>query len=429
VDIAFITPGMYIAQLDRSWLETPFVKRGFEIKEENEIHLLRKFCKHVYVDTSRSSVPEGQILEAHVAVVKDPFAPKVSGKTGNRPISIARKLLRLIQRFGLAGRSTEVSLTRELSQARDAYDYAVKGMTEILAEVKAGKGVNVDTLKDAMDPFVDSLCRNTDAMAWICYLKTSNDPGPCINLSSAVWSVIMGRHLEMDRHALGNLAMGGVLLDIGNAQIPESMLVSDASSSADEDEIVQMHVDYGVKIVRTTPGVHDDVLTMVRCHHEYHDGSGYPQALEGKDIPIFGRIAGIANHYDAQISGMAGGPARSSYDAICELNVLAGKKFQKEVVNSFVQAMGMFPTGSLVELNTGEVAFVVEQSKSRRLRPRLMLVTNEEKQPLDSGKALDLSRVPDSGTSRKARWIVKGHEAGAFNLDPQNYVFGSRKSD
>jgi HD-GYP domain-containing protein (c-di-GMP phosphodiesterase class II) len=190
-----------------------------------------------------------------------------------------------------------------------------------------------------------------------------------------------------------------------------------------------MHVDYGLKIVRTAPGVHDDAIDMIRCHHEYHDGSGYPQALEGKDIPVFGRIAGVVNYYDALISNKTHGPAKSSYDAICELNLVAGTKFQKEVVNSFVQAIGMFPTGSLVELNTGEVALVMEQHKAHRLRPRLMLVLDKDKQPLESGKPLQLSRVPDAGTSRKARWIVKGHEAGAFDINLQKFIFRSRKSD
>ena len=415
VDIAFITPGMFIAQLDRSLLETPFVTRGFEIKEEQEIQLLRKFCKHVYVDCSRSSVPEGQILEAHSSVVRDPFAPQVSREVGNRPISIARKLLRLIRRFGISGRSAGVSMTREFPEALTAHSHAVEGMKDILADVKEGKGVNVDKLKDAMGPMVDSILRNTDAMAWQCYLQDSDNLGPSINITSAVWSVIMGRHLGMDRHALGNLAMGGVMLDIGNMQLPPSIVASEAPPTEEEEEIVRMHVDYGLKIIRTAPGIHDHVIEMISCHHEYHDGSGYPKALEGTAIPTFGRIAGVVNYYDALISDKSYTVAKSSYDAICELNMLAGTKFQKEVVVNFVQAMGMFPTGSLVELNTGEVALVMEQHEVHRLRPKLMLVLDADKQNLASGKPLELSRLPDSGSSRKARWIIKGHEAGALD--------------
>ena len=191
VDIAFIAPGMFIAQLDRSWLETPFVKRGFEIKGDQEIQLLRKFCKHVYVDTSRSSVPEDQILEAHVSVVRDPFAPKTPPEIDSRPISIARKLLRLIQRFGISGRSAGVSMTKEFPVAVAAHKHAAAGMKAILADVKNGKGVNVDQLKAAMGPTVDSLVRNTDAMSWLCYLKNGDGLGPCINFSTAVWSVII----------------------------------------------------------------------------------------------------------------------------------------------------------------------------------------------------------------------------------------------
>jgi HD-GYP domain-containing protein (c-di-GMP phosphodiesterase class II) len=429
VDIAFITQGMFVAQLDRSWLETPFVVRGFEIKEEHDIQLLRKFCKHVYVDTSRSSVPEKKILEAHGSVVRDPFAQRSPAEAENRPISIARKLLRLIQRFGLGGRSANVSLAKELPNAIVAYKQAIQGMKEVLLEVKGGKGVDVDKLKKVTGPLVDSILRNTDAMPWLCYLKKRDELGPSGRLPSAVWAVLMGRHLGMDRHALGNLAMGGALLDIGNAQIPSSMIVTDEPPTEEELEIVRMHVDYGLKIVRTTPGIHDDVIAMIACHHEHHDGSGYPNALEGENISVFGRIGGVVSHYDSLLTSRPYAPARSSYDAMCELNTFAGTVFQKEVVVNFVQALGMFPTGSLVELNTGEVALVMEQHKMHRLRPRLMLVLNGEKKPLASGKILELCKVPDSGESRKARWIVKGHEAGAFDIDPRKYIFGSRKSD
>ena len=184
---------------------------------------------------------------------------------------------------------------------------------------------------------------------------------------------------------------------------------------------MRKHVEIGTKMVRTTPGVNADVIAMIEGHHERHDGSGYPKGLAGADIPVFGRIAGLIDSFDAMTTKRPYAPAKSSYDAIRELNALAGTTFQRELVEQFVQALGMFPTGSLVELNTGEVAIVIEQNRVRRLRPKLMLLLNVDKVPVATHDTIDLRRLPDSPGDRVARWIVSGLEPGAYGLDPKDY--------
>ena len=114
--------------------------------------------------------------------------------------------------------------------------------------------------------------------------------------------------------------------------------------------------------------------------------------------------------------------AKSAYDAIRELNSLAGTTFQRELVEQFVQALGMFPTGSLVQLNTGEVGIVIEQNRVRRLRPKLMLLLQADKSPVKTHSTLDLRTVPASGTDPSARWIKCGLEPGAHGLDPQGLL-------
>jgi HD-GYP domain-containing protein (c-di-GMP phosphodiesterase class II) len=184
------------------------------------------------------------------------------------------------------------------------------------------------------------------------------------------------------------------------------------------------HVSYGLDMVRLTPGVNADVLAMIEGHHERHDGSGYPKGLKGTDIPVFARIGGLVDCYDAMTSHRPWAPARSPYDAIRELNAMAGVKFQKEMVEQFVQALGMFPTGSVVEMNTGEVGIVVEQNRVRRLRPKVMLVLDADHRPLPELRTLDLRRLPSDQSEQGALWIVRGHETGAFGLDPKKYFIG-----
>jgi HD-GYP domain-containing protein (c-di-GMP phosphodiesterase class II) len=437
VHTANIMRGMFVAQLDRSWLETPFIVRGFEISKDNEVELLRKFCKHVYVDLSRSSLPETEILEVSTSAneFKDPFVPAEIRHREKPPVSLVTRLLRVFSKLDPTGKSgqlllpvhlrTSVSIREEIPNAIEAFDCATEKMREMLGEVKKGRAINLDRLKAAVTPLVESILRNPDAMAWLGGLRKREEGHLSFTVTAAVWAVIVGRHVGLDRHNLINLAMGGVLVDIGNTQIPRSIGTKEGALTDEERGIMQTHVEYGVEIAEKIGGISDDVLAMVRCHHERHDGSGYPAQIAGADIPVFGRISGVTDCYDAMISERPYAPAKSSYDAIRELNGLAGTAHQREVVEQFVQALGMFPTGSLVELNSGEVAIVVEQHPVHRLRPNLIVLLDEDKQPLKTSKPMSLAKLPSSVGDRKARWIIQGYEPGAFNIDPKDFFFGA----
>lgn len=433
VDTANISLGMFVAQLDRSWLETPFIERGFVVSKVDQIELLRKFCRHVYVDVGRSAIAEKEILSAHKrsAEVRDPFTDTFildrRALRANRANRGMRGVVRFLQRLKPARRDegeSTVSTRDEAPAAAAAFGMACEHMREVLAGVKKGRQPNIENLKGAVIPMVDSVMRNPNALAWYGALRKREEGSFHYTMTTAIWALVLGRHLGFERHRLMDLAMGGLLLDIGNTKIPRSIGTKDGPLTAEEQEVMQMHVAYGIDIVKKTFALGEDVLDMVRCHHERHDGSGYPIGLAGKDIPIYGRIAGVIDCYDAIISKRPYADPKGAYDAVREINSLAGTKFQSGVVEQFVQAIGMFPSGSLVELNTGEVAIVIEQNRRHRLRPNLLVILDKDKQPVRANKILRLSKVPGNGEHRKARWVVGGYDAGNFDIDPSDYFFG-----
>ncbi len=434
INTANLERGMYVAQLDRPWLETPFIFHGFEVREDSELKLLRKFCRHVYIDVERCSLPRERVMKA--LEKPDREAAFRGARTRDaRTGTLVGRLMRVVTRLDPTGAvatrfsgqrhyRNEVPTSKEAPQAIRAFDAAVATMTEVFAHVRKGAGVDVEKVQAAARPMVDSILRNQDAMAWLVYLRKRTEYACHHSVGCAVWAVILGRHLGFERQGLETLAMGGMLLDIGKARLPDSLMQRDGELSAGEFEAVRKHVHYGVEMVRLTPGVNADVLDMIGGHHERGDGSGYPKGLKGADIPVFARIGGLVDSYDAMISHRPWARARSPYDAIREINALAGVQFQKEMVEQFVQALGMFPTGSIVETNSGEVGIVVEQNRVRRLRPVVMLVLDAAKQRLAEHRVLDLRRCPSDQRAGDACWIVRGHEAGAFGLDPKNYFVG-----
>jgi len=149
---------------------------------------------------------------------------------------------------------------------------------------------------------------------------------------------------------------------------------------------------------------------MVATHHERADGSGYQLGITNDKIPLFGRIAGIVDSYDAMTTQRVHTEKTlNPHEAITELYNMRGKQFQAELVEQFIQTVGLYPTGSLIELNTGEVGVVTEINDLKRLYPTIVLLLDNNKQPNDDFHTIDLSQA--SGMK-----VEKGLESGAYGI-------------
>jgi HD-GYP domain-containing protein (c-di-GMP phosphodiesterase class II) len=184
---------------------------------------------------------------------------------------------------------------------------------------------------------------------------------------------------------------------------------------------MRRHVDYGVEIVSKISGIDPRVVEMVASHHERYNGTGYPRGASGTDIPVFARIAGIVDAYDAMTTPRPYAPLVSTFDAMRQLNNLAGVEFPEEVVEQFIQAIGVFPVGTLVELNTGEVGIVIAQNRVRRLRPKLMLLLDRDKTKFRDYRIVDLRNQLADAAGENSIWIERGLSPGDYDLDPSEY--------
>jgi HD-GYP domain-containing protein (c-di-GMP phosphodiesterase class II) len=241
------------------------------------------------------------------------------------------------------------------------------------------------------------------------------------SLAASVWALAFGRHLGLDKDTLKALGLGAMLLDIGKTKLPTALLQKAEKPSPEEWQQIRAHVDHGLEYVRSIPGLDEQVVVMVGTHHERFDGEGYPRKLKADEIPLIGRIAGIVDVYDAMTSERQYAKPKSTYDSVRELKRLAGSWFQTELVELFIQAVGVFPTGTLVELNTGEVGVVVGQNRFRRLRPEVMLILDAQKKLRKDFIIADLQEQAGAAGDTPSVWITRGLEAGAFGIDPTEY--------
>jgi putative nucleotidyltransferase with HDIG domain len=236
------------------------------------------------------------------------------------------------------------------------------------------------------------------------------------SLSAAMWSVSLGRQVGLPRRDLRSLAMGCMLMDIGKLRVDPDLLQAQRELTTEEAAHVAQHVEHGMEILQECGILNQDVVDMVAHHHERYDGSGYPNGLKQDRIPPFARIAGIVDTYDALTSNRTYARAVAPSDAIKMLYEARDEDFQAELVESFIQAIGIYPAGTLVELTSGEVGVVVAEYRTRRLRPKVMLLLDANKKQLARSRVIDLQEeVSPSGAPKRS--IKASLEPEAYGID------------
>ncbi|MDH3588501.1 MAG: HD-GYP domain-containing protein, partial [Gammaproteobacteria bacterium] len=381
--------GMYVAQLDRPWLDTPFLFQGFLIRSQREIEELCRYCKWVLIDRERSEIDVGVARNADPVGARSMlsrlaarFVPR--GRTSVQPLASLGDL----QRKAYPDQKT--TMCEELPRADASVRQAQDMVRQATQQLQVTETIEYSLVNQAVDPIIDSVLRNKDAMIWLQSMRGKDEYVFSRSVACSVWSVIFGRHLGLDRKTLKLLATGSLLLDLGKMEVPDELLTRNGPLEVDEMQLVRQHVEYGVKMLEGSGGFDARIIEMVRTHHERFNGTGYPSGLKGTQIPALGKIAGILDTFVAMTSQRPHADAMASYDVMRHLHELADVEFQSELVEQFVQAVGMFPTGSLVELSTGEVAIVTAQNRIRRLRPKVMVVLDPGKAMLSDFRSIDL---------------------------------------
>jgi len=394
--------GMFVSKLDKPWIETPYLIQGFLLKTREDIDALEKLCKFVYVDVLLSEEPKKRVKnENRVSRTDNEIKKQLIG-------SIPKKY------------KEKTNMNDELVTARDTHRVLSHTVGDVMNDIANNKTLDGIALKKAINPMLDSIISNPDAFAWLTRMKYKDNYTYNHAVSASVWAVSFGRHLGMPRPKLQSLALGAMLFDIGKMKLPEKLINNPKRYNQFEYELVKKHTDYSLEILKNTKGIGDDVIEMVATHHERHNGSGYPNGMAGDQIPIFGKIAGIVDCYDAIISDRVFATALSPHDAVKKLYDWRDIDFQAELVEQFIQVVGIYPVGTVIELSDGKVGVIVAQNKVWRLRPQVMILLDPDKKPLDNFNVIDLfTHVEDEGGDPLD--IVKCVEPGLYGIDPEEF--------
>ncbi len=392
--------GMFVSRLDRPWMGSGFPLEGVLINSDEELSRLQRLCSFVYVDGNRGRSPDLRYVDFEEdAVVR-------RARDEDEFEGLRRTRWQLASDFDT-----------ELVTAQGAHAELETGISEVMRDLKAGSKLDLTRLSEGVDTMIDSITRNPAAFPWLMELRRAGDYNYQHAMGCSVWAATFGRHLGLEKRDLRDLALGGLLLDVGKTRVPKSLLEKRPPLTSYENEVLRSHVAESSRIVLETPGMSNTIYEIVRYHHERHDGSGYPQGLRGTEIPIFARMLGLIDSYDAMTSVRPYAASRSPHQAVMELYQCRDKLFQSELVEQFIATSGIYPTGSLVELTDGTVGVVMSVLTLKRLRPCVMLLLNENKVALPEFRVLDLTEVHEDAYQRPLN-IRSGLPRGAFGIDP-----------
>ena len=311
----------------------------------------------------------------------------------------------------------------ELPRARHAFKSGENALNSLIDDIRRGNTLDMDAVAGAVDSMVDSVLDNPDAMMWIARLREEDIQVYHHGVRVALYLVALGRHLGFPRQELSYLGQIGMLADVGKTKIPRALLEKPGLLSAAEFGLVKEHVNLSLHILNSGPALPPQVLQGISQHHERIDGSGYPNQLKGTQISIYGKMAAIADSFAALITPRPYAKASSPQDALMSLYEWSGTSFHEPLVEQFVQAIGVFPVGSLVELSSGEVAVVLAHNRIRRLEPRVLVLSTPDKTPLEVPAARDLYQETRKSRGRQTRplRIVRGLSAGTYGFKLQDY--------
>lgn len=383
-----IIVGMYIHKLDRPWVETPFAFQGFYVRTKHEIQELQRFCDYVFIDCEKGVQPyqEAEISKPSPLLV----AEKLQKKTKPSYV-VAADLKKIVLNIGRYEKTTK-PFKKEINNAKILFSDLSHSIEQICFNLRVGKKLNISETKKHTKSVVISVIKNPNTMIWLSRLKNQGDYTYNHSLRSCILAIVFGRYLGLNEDELLSLATGVLLSDIGKTKIQRTLLNSSKELSTSEKIIMKSHVELGVEMLASDKSIDHSTLVIVETHHERFNGSGYPYGLVGAEIPFFGQIAGLVDVFDAITSKKSYGKQLTSAQAMDWLYAQRDKLFSSSIVDDFIQAIGLYPAGTIVELTDDSIALVVSHNPEKRLRPEVFLIKDTNKKNIKTTKTTDLSK-------------------------------------
>ncbi len=325
----------------------PLSSASFLIARKDQIQTLADSgAKGVFVDlvkSAPSSLPE---WARGMAGIK----PKASVPTHSAP-ALPR-----------SGRAAAFDRARQLLTRSRA------PVERLLRQARLGRTLEKRQVVDLVEDIATSVEQCASAIVSLSRIKTVDNFTYMHSLAVCALMVNFARHAGFDHADVRELGMAGLLHDVGKTAVGSAILTKPGSLTAEEMAIMRTHAAAGHEILSRGGHFPATVLDVALHHHEKIDGTGYPDKLAGDSISIPAKMAAIADVYDAVTSNRPYKEASLPSESLADMFTWQGH-FDKDLLQTFIRSVGIYPVGSLVRLASDRLALVLEQDELDLTKP------------------------------------------------------------
>ena len=376
ITIADLRVGMYIHEFCGGWMDHPFWRSKFAVKNPSDLAKVRDSgVKELWIDTD---------MGADVPVEVRTESERTVASEVDQMLSAAESVM--------APLAQQIEFDQEVKRAFKICNKAKDAVVSMFQEVRMGNAIDADAAGELVDEISSSVSRNPGALISLARLKTADEYTFMHSVAVCALMVSLARQLGQDEKTTRELGLAGLLHDLGKAMMPPDVLNKPGKLTDEEFDIMRGHPGEGHRLLVEGKAVGDIVLDVCRHHHEKVDGSGYPDHLKGDQISLYAKMGAVCDVYDAITSNR---PYKAGWDpaeSIRKMTEWSKGHFDERVFQAFVRSIGIYPAGSLVRLDSGRLGVVVEQSQKSLLLPVVKGFFSSKAQTYIKPELIDLSQ-------------------------------------
>ncbi|TIH17026.1 HD-GYP domain-containing protein [Marinifilum sp. JC120] len=362
-----VKPGMYVQRYGAGTFNDPLVEVGKFIESHGDI------SKYLPDETEKVEILTGKVL------------PNMDYAC---------------DKGALSAEDAARNMADALPEARRVHEEALNYAHKFIDDVRRGKTVEVEEAVPIVGEVIDSLTANEPAALTLAFLKRYDEYTYTHSINVNLYSLLLGKALGLSRNELESLGVAALFHDVGKGRIPNKVLNKPGKLTDSEYEVMKSHPQEGLEVLRDVKGLDQAVLRGVVEHHERYDGNGYPSKIKGEDIHPFGRIIAISDVYDALTSVRVYKKAITPAKTLSQMYKWKGTDFDPAYLNRFIRVMGIYPPGTMVQLDDLRFAIVLETNETKPRQPKVKVLFNDKMQPVLS-ECIDLASYENEGRKVK----------------------------
>lgn len=368
-----LKPNMYVTDLNCDWIPHHNLQKEGKIPDQHVIdRIIELGIKEVYIDPKRGLDTQDGIPASEANANNEKELRKVS-------------LL-------IPDNNAKVTVEEEFGRAENLHNKARNMINNVLRDVKTGKSFDIDAFEELADGMVDSVIRNHNALACLGRIRQKDTYLMEHSVNLAVLMGIFGKSVGLERGNMHKAVVGALLHDIGKTLVDDNILHKPGKLDSREFDAMKKHVVHSRDILKDIEGIDPLTVKVAAEHHERIDGSGYPLGLTGCQLCTESKMVAITDVYDAITADRVYHKGLTPTNALKKLLEWSGSHLDESLVHKFIKTVGIYPVGSLVRLDSGKLAVVVEAGQKSTQQPTVKVIFNSLTSQHLSPKIVDLSR-------------------------------------